>query len=318
MEYMRKSNVPYMYISGIDPEMGGYDPEVIPALKGTDPEFCGRNAVMISEMSAGYWVFYEGPTYGKPDHKAYMQWFTRANRAIVAGDYGFWRKKRETPDLVQFKKIKPKTNRIQVGGNSVMFGHRKMIEQTRKFEVHPLEGGSLKYLRQFDIVALKSFTVPMQIDDPFPQVLRKYVEQGGGLFLGFDTDWFIGSPFPEIAVRDEPTHEKVEVELGRHTHVIDTNLQVAQKHAALGDLQPGVRFTPVWREHMVFKPGLKGTVVIRNEFGDPVYVVGTLGKGRVVFSGSYYDRDLEGIEKQVLLYTLNWLGGAEGAAHTAR
>ena len=32
------------------------------------------------------------------------------------------------------------------------------------------------------------------------------------------------------------------------------------------------------RDHMIFKPGAKGTTVIRNGFGDPVYVVGEVGK----------------------------------------
>ena len=87
MESVRKAGVPFLYTGGIDP-----------IVWGADPEFSGKNAVMISEISDGYWIFYEGPTYGKEDHAAYWRWFTWANQAIAAAD---WRKQfaaRETPD----------------------------------------------------------------------------------------------------------------------------------------------------------------------------------------------------------------------------
>jgi len=87
MESVRKCGIPFIYIGGIDP-----------IVRGADPEFSGRNAVMISEISDGYWVFYEGPTYGKSDHEAYWSWFTRANRAIIEGRYDFQHEERETPD----------------------------------------------------------------------------------------------------------------------------------------------------------------------------------------------------------------------------
>ena len=82
-----------MYISGIDP-----------VLKHTDAEFCGRSAVMISEKVDGYWVFYEGPKY-ESTHKDYFRWFARGNRAIVDGEYAFWREKRETPEPFATKQL---------------------------------------------------------------------------------------------------------------------------------------------------------------------------------------------------------------------
>ena len=61
---------------------------------------------------------------------------------------------------------------------------------------------------------------------------------------------------------------------------------------------------------MIFKPGPDGKVVIRNTFGDPVYVAGEVGKGRVIFSGCYYGyaHDLAGPEKAVFDALLRWLG----------
>lgn len=84
METPRETGVPFIYTGGIDPIVGG-----------ADPEFCGKNAVMISEVTGGYWIFYEGPEYDK-DHPAYWRWFSWANQAIAEGRFEAWHEPRET------------------------------------------------------------------------------------------------------------------------------------------------------------------------------------------------------------------------------
>ena len=74
IETAKAKGVPFLYAGGIDP--------VVP---GADPEFSGKNAVMSSETTDGYWIFYEGPTYTKQDHADYWKWFTWANHAIAGG-----------------------------------------------------------------------------------------------------------------------------------------------------------------------------------------------------------------------------------------
>ena len=119
-----------------------------------------------------------------------------------------------------------------------------------------------------------------------------------------DTGWFMASPFPEVAVRDVPTQRVESVR-----HVVDTDLQVVLAHPALGGLQEETRFTTEFRDHMVFRAGHRGKVMIENVFGDPVYVVGEIGEGRVVYSGSYYGytNPLAAAERQAFLGCLNWL-----------
>jgi hypothetical protein len=295
MDSARASGVPLLYMGGIDP-----------LVDGADPEFCGKNAVMISDISDGYWIFYEGPTYGKPDHEAYWRWFTRANREIAAGRYGMQYEPRETPDTFEGAEIERKTDKLQVGLYGMKPRMHDLVAAAGKYEVHELRGMSLEYLRQFDVVVLQNFNLPLAQDHPFVRALREYVDQGGGLFLVHDTGWFMPSPFPDIATRDRP-RRNVEAE----RHVVGTDLAVAAAHAALGGVAPGTRFTPEFRDHMIFKAGPQGEVVIRNGFGDPVYVVGERGKGRVAYSGSYYgySRDLDGPERQVFLAILDWLAG---------
>ena len=295
IEYARSRNIPFLYMGGIDP-----------VCEGADPEFNGKNAVMISDVSDGYWIFYEGPTYGKPDHAAHWRWFTRANREIAANRFELQREPRETPDTLGLTKLERKTDKLQISLYGMKPRMHDLIEQTGKFEVHELQGKTLEYLSGLDVVVLQNFNAALRADSPLVQALRAYVEQGGGVLLAHDTIWYMATPFPEIATRAVPTHEQ-NVEAGRH--VAEVDLAVVEAHEAIGGQQPGVKFTPEFRDHMIFKPGEKGAVVIRNTLDDPVYVAGEFGKGRVVFAGSYYgyNRDLEGTEREVFLAMLDWL-----------
>ena len=72
---------------------GGIDPVVT----GADPEFCAKNALMISEVTGGYWVFYEGPKYDTT-HPEYFKWFKWANDALDAGQLTKYTEPRVTPE----------------------------------------------------------------------------------------------------------------------------------------------------------------------------------------------------------------------------
>ena len=294
MESVREAGIPFIYAGGIDP-----------IVRGADPEFCGKNAVMISDVTDGYWIFYEGPKYGE-DHPEYFRWFTWANQAIGEGAFRKQHEPRETPDEWGLTDIERRTDKPQIA----LYGMKeRMVEQVReteKFEVHELRGNTLEYLRQLDVVVLQNFNVALRADSPFSRALRKYVREGGGVLLAHDTAWFMATPFPAIAARDWPT-QKVEAE----RHVVETDLQTTVAHKALGGVEPGTRFPTEFRDHMIFSPGPKGTAIVENVFSDPVYVAGTVGKGRVVFSGCYYGytNRLAGAEWEVLAGVLDWLAG---------
>jgi hypothetical protein len=297
LAFARSKHIPMMYMGGIDP-----------AVRGADPEFSARNAAMSAFETDGYWIFYEGPTFGQPDHEAYWSWFTRANRAIAKGQWRFQSRKRETPDPGDGSVVVRKTDKLQLGVFDTRDLLRKMLTDWGKFEVHELMGLNLAYLKQFDVIVLQNYNVALKTDSPFVQTLRAYVQQGGSVMLAHDTAWFMESPFPEIARRAIPKHS-VEAE----RHVVDTPLQVTIAHQALGDLKPGTQFTPEFRDHMIFKPGPQGVTVISNTFGDPVYVLGQVGKGRVAFVGPYmcYQHVLSGVERQAFLGVVDWLAGAK-------
>ena len=283
---------PYMYAGGLDP-----------VVTGADPEFSGRNAVMSSELTDGYWIFYEGPTYAGT-HRDYFNWFTRANQAIQSGDWEFWRRPRETPDTFGLSELVAQTDRPQL----ILHGAKphlvRTLEEMDLFEIHEMAGNALSYLLGADVILLQNFNNDFGPEHPFVRDLRTYVEQGGSVLLGHDTAWFMASPFPEVAVRGYPEHA-VEAE----RHVVNTELVTERSHPALGNVRPGTRFATEFYDHMIFTPGSQGRVLIRNTFDDPVYVAGEVGSGRVVYSGCYYgySRPLEGTEAEVLTAVLSWL-----------
>ena len=191
----------------------------------------------------------------------------------------------------------------QVGVYGLKPAMVELLDAAGEFEVHELHGMSPTYLKQFDVVVLQNFNVAGDRDHPFVVALRDFVTQGGGLMLAHDTAWFLASPIPEVASRGLPENN---VEATRH--VVDTQLNIVVSHPATG-VAEGTDFTTEFRDHMIFRPGPQGRVVVENRFGEPVYVVGEFGKGHVLFSGSYYGytRPITGHERTVFLAGMRWL-----------
>jgi hypothetical protein len=294
MKVPQSKGIPYVYLGGIDP-----------ACAGADAEFCGKNADLISAVTDGYWVFYEGPEY-KKDHPEYFRWFKKANADIVRGAFTLWKQPRRQAEDLGDTKLDKKTDLVQVAVYNTRKKLSEDIESTGRYEVHKLRGMSLGYLRQFAVVVLQNFNLELDPDHRIPASLRAYVEQGGGLLLGHDTAWFMKGLFPAAARRGYPQHNVDAVR-----HVLSRDLVVACTHPALPGLAAGTHFDTEFGDHMIFVPGPKGTVLIRNRFGDPVYVIARIGKGRVVYSGCYYgyQRNLSGVERKVLLDLVDWLAG---------
>ena len=290
----RVSVEPFRYIGGIDP-----------IFKGADPEFSGKNAVMLADLTDGYWVFYEGPDYDG-DHPDYFRWFTWANEAIAAGRFEAQHEPRETAEPWDAPELQPKTAKPQVALYGLKPRMVKMLEEDGSFELHEFSGLVPAYLHALDVVVLQNFNIDLEFDHEWVQALRTFVLEGGGLMIAHDTGWFMASPLPEIAVRDVPTRHAESVR-----HVVETDLQVMMAHPALGGLQEEARFATEFRDHMIFRAGPQGRVVIENLLGDPVYVIGEMGEGRAVFTGSYYGytRPLAWPESQAFLGCIRWLAG---------
>jgi len=288
----KRRRFPFVFLGGIDP-----------VVRGADPEFSAKNAVMISEFTNGYWVFYEGPKYdGK--HPRYFEWFKKANEEIAAGEYKLHRVRRTEP--MDQAAVDRKTDKLQIALYRVPGKIRVQIQESQKFETHNLQSLSLKYLKQLDVVILQDFTARIPVTTEISNNLRKFVEQGGGLFLTHDTGWFMDPIFPEIAV---PAKPKFHVDKTRSRHVLKARMVIAEEHQATGNLKSPTTFASRTPDHMIFEAGPKGKVVVRDEYGQAVVVIGTFGKGRVAYSGAYYGRKapLTGPERTMFFALLDWL-----------
>lgn len=281
-----------LYLGGINP-----------IIHGADPEFSAHNAIMLSEVTDGYWVFYEG-LESAAEHDEYFRWFTFANQAIAEGRFAAQHEPRTTPDPAATGVVSPQTSKLQLAHYGLKPRMVDMLAEHGLFELHELSGLSADYLGHFDVVLLQNFNVELDANHAWVQALRDFVHSGGGLMLTHDTAWFMASPLPEIAIRDVPTQRVESVR-----HVVETDLQVVLAHPSLNGLQEEARFATEFRDHMIFRAGPLGRVVIENLFGDPVYVVGEHGQGRIVYSGSYYGfaQDLGRTERQAFLGCLEWL-----------
>jgi len=151
-----KAGVNHLYLGGIDP-----------AVRGADPEFCGRNALMISEVCNGYWVFYEGVSY-KGRHREYFRWFSWANEAIREGRYKDAFGKRETPEPYLedlFRKIKDFPSEAIFADGSYL----------RRYEPLRLRGENVIFLKTFASrdLKLRLRNVPVgKYHDPLGYELR--------------------------------------------------------------------------------------------------------------------------------------------------
>jgi len=92
----REFGVPFMHVGGTDPAVAN------------DAEFCGKNAILCSELSDGYWVFYEGVKFDG-DHPEFFKWWTWANEQIDAGNFAAQYAERKTPEDLSLRMNVPAT-----------------------------------------------------------------------------------------------------------------------------------------------------------------------------------------------------------------
>ena len=159
------------------------------------------------------------------------------------------------------------------------------------------------------VLVLQNFNARLTADSPVVSFLRDFVEEGGGLFLGHDTGYFMASPFPDV-VRGP----FIPPERGDSRHILDLGIHVEEPVPIVGDLA-GKTYQTSFNDHLVFEVGPEGKVVARDRYDYPVIVAAEVGKGRVVYSGCWYGRlkDTDGPEARVTRLLLEWLAGAPRA-----
>jgi len=263
---------PFLYLGGIDP-----------IVAGADPEFCGKNASIICRHSNGYWVFYEGPDPDSVEPDRYMAWFSKANHDVVSGCHRLPEVPRAAlPSQAVARRPGVHPVAITGGRRDVLFG---VFGEAPDFEACPLEGNTLEYLRQFDLLLIQDFEAPEETRAPLYRLLQRYVEQGGRLMLVHKTLTVFGTPFPEImaGVAEPPAGAPLFRGL-----VEDAAMTVAGE--GLEGFARGEEFQVHWAPHPALRAGPGGRVILHDAYGAPTAIVGECGRGRVAFVAPHLGR----------------------------
>ncbi|OIN96630.1 hypothetical protein AUJ66_05665 [Candidatus Desantisbacteria bacterium CG1_02_38_46] len=141
--------------------------------------------------------------------------------------------------------------------------------------------------------------------------LRKYVEKGGNVILLHDGAGYRDHKisFPEVGkgiIHPKPNMDVV---------------KIIKTHPITEGFNMGDTFVHAYADHIAIEKGHKGEVLVEDEKGNPVIVIGKLGKGKVVLNGMVTgyaskirgdftgeEKEPEGGELKILLNTIKWLG----------
>lgn len=293
MGFVRERGVFHQYIGGIDP-----------LVTGADPEFCGKNAVMLAEVSEGYWNFYEGPTYGRSDHDRYLSWLSRANVAIATKEYGMAWEERVEPDLLSTAVLfDPDHEHLKVGQLGIDYSIHHQLNHTGGHHAYSLKGPAFEFLKQFDVILLHDYRLPS--DDPWAKDLRRYAEAGGNLILFHNMAAEMDYLFPEIGKCVNPRSATGAIEYVLSVPFVPSQSPSLPAFIACAEIRPS------HPEHTFFEPGEQGTVWMKDPMDRPVLVHGKIGEGHVAFFGAYYGKDLEpnpaDLEMEFLIGLIDWL-----------
>ena len=327
--FVKGHGFPFSYVGGLDP-----------ILEMDNPEFVGKNAEMLALVTDGYWVFYEGPTYGETDHEQFFRWFRKANESIRAGSFRLHQEPRHAaenlgPDRIERNNMRPLV--LHEGVNIVLhkaLAAHRLPSGNAAYDVRFLESMKPAYLRDADALILQNSTRWRPADHNMRQSIRGFVEEGGGVFvthLGWKRrgcihpdrtdgeivvdihDPVVEGLFPEVATWCRVTNPSSD-----GWRVFDLPMEVAADHPAAHALKKGDRFETDSPNHMVLKPGRQGMTVLCNVFGDAVCVVGNVGEGRVALSGCVYGFAspthpfrFQGKEREFFCSILQWLAKPE-------
>jgi len=120
-------------------------------------------------------------------------------------------------------------------------------------------------------------------------------------------------------------HKPAFPEIGKGTTnpKLDT-VKVIKEHPVTKGLKKGETFIHGYADHIAIEKGSEGDVLVVDERGYPVVVIGRIGKGKVVLNGmltgraskvkgSYVgvDREPTGGELKLLINAVKWLGEKE-------
>ena len=269
------------------------------------PEFHGRALIRMAEVTHGYWFFEDVGWYRQKeepiDRDDLYRCYAHANAEIRFGTYGDpWRWNVTQPHIP----APPIPNgKIGVAFSGDGGGRLAGLLDPERFSTYPAPLIEASALAGTKVLVLQNFNARLAPDNPVVTTLRRFVEKGGGLFLGHDTGYFMASPFPEVVPGPLDPPEK-----GDPRHILDLQIRIGSG-PGIPPVVADQTYETSFNDHLTFELGPEGTVLARDRYDHPVIVSATVGKGRVVYSGCWYGRlaDAAGLEARLTRALLEWL-----------
>jgi hypothetical protein len=197
---------------------------------------------------------------------------------------------------------------------------KRFFERFKNVEAEIIDNLSLVTLDKYDCVFI--FQTTSITEEDFFINLPRYVKEGGrGVVIQHDLIGYERSPFG----KRNPFPEVVQYGKNRvdSKHIVDrylkdgNNLIVKIEHPVVKPLAKGDTAKHMYYDHITALPGEKGIVVVVDGNNDPVVVVGTVGKGKVIFDGNVNigederESDLTGINAILARGAVEWFTGIE-------
>ncbi len=213
------------------------------------------------------------------------------------------------------------------GSGGMVYGEQPIYNTLMQCDnIRPFFISSLKNLFQYDCLIIpdckkfatadqgSSIKVEKEVHNA-EMALRNYViREGKGIMFYHDSVGYVRFPlqrsvFPEISTETEKR--------------VNNKIKPVVEHELSKNL-PEKLFKHMYWDHIIMKKGEKGTVVFADSQNNPVVIVGTLGDGKVVMNGTIIFNDktipkeAKGIDKTLLLNSIDWLTGGKRRLATSR
>jgi len=227
---------------------------------------------------------------------------------------------KNVPSLTKGEKIK-----VAVYNSGVLYGQQavyNLLKEVSDFNVEFITNLSFDRLANYHCLVFPDCNNFGSGDEGCLTDIRKYViETGGGVIFLHDSVGFERFPlgmsmFPEIA----EAKERVGPFGWKNVKPEDKTVMVTLQHPVTEGYIPGKDYFHWYYDHITLIPH-NGMVLVEDYYGNPVVVCGEIGKGKVVFNGTYFDnlqkdekgelyKPVAGVDRDFLVNAIYWISNA--------
>jgi Concanavalin A-like lectin/glucanases superfamily len=203
-----------------------------------------------------------------------------------------------------------KRKEINIGVYSMNLGlYRGILDSFKRLpgiRISTFNDPTKTELKKFNVIIFPACKDMWDTAEDWQENVKEFVRNGGGVIFSHNAVGRIPS-----SAFGKPLFPKTCA--GYDGQLVNKRiLKASVAHPATG-LQKGEKFEHEYNDHLFIKPGAKGLILLINELGKPVTIVGDYGKGRVIYTGQIFglnrkneQKESRGKEWKILLNMVRW------------